>query len=95
MKLNQIEFEGTKRFSSIFLDYLQSKKELQDNYSFTPNIESFEKAIASRNFDDGKRIPLVRVLKDQYKNVSIANSVSENIELLSEQSTYTITQGIN
>lgn len=93
MKLNQIEFEETKRFSSIFLDYLQGKKELQPNYSFIPNIESFEKAIVSRNFDDGKRIPLVRILKDQYKNVSIENSVSDNIELLSESNTYTITTG--
>jgi bacillithiol biosynthesis cysteine-adding enzyme BshC len=93
MKLNKIEFEDTKRFSSIFLDYLQSKKELQNDYLYPPTIESFEQAIANRNFDDGKRIPLVKSLKDQYNNVSTPASVSGNIELLREKNTYTITTG--
>ena len=55
MKLNKIEFEETKRFSSIFLDYLQNKKELQKHFTYRPNIESFEKAISNRNFDNDKR----------------------------------------
>lgn len=93
MKLNKIDFEETKRFSSIFLDYLQGKKELHLNYSYPPNIESFEKAITKRNFDDAKRKPLVKILKDQYKNDSISSLVSENIELLSDKNTYTITTG--
>lgn len=93
MKLNKIEFEETKRFSFIFLDYIQGKKKLHINYSYAPNIESFEKAIANRNFDDVKRTPLVRILNDQYKNVSISSLVSKNIELLRDKNTYTITTG--
>lgn len=93
MKLSKIEFEETSRFSSIFLDYLQGNKELQLNYSYTPNIESFEKAIAQRNFDDAKRNILVKTLKDQYKNDSIPGLVSENIELLEDKNTFTITTG--
>lgn len=93
MKLNKIEFEETNRFSSIFLDYIHSKKELQPYYAYNPNIESFEKAIANRNFDDAKRAILVKILKDQYKNISSSSSLSKNIDLLNETNTYTITTG--
>lgn len=93
MKLNKIEFEETKRFSSIFLDYVQNKNELQKHYSYPPSIESFEQAISNRNFDDDKRTILVETLKKQYKDIPSSESVSKNIELLYEENTFTITTG--
>ncbi len=93
MKLSKIEFEKTNKFSSIFLDYVQNKKELQKHYAFPPNIESFEEAISNRNFDDGKREVLVKTLKDQYKDISEHELVSGNIELLNQKNTFTITTG--
>ena len=93
MKLNKIEFEKTKRFSSIFLDYLRNKKELQKHFTYHPTIESFEQAISNRNFDDGKRAILVKTLKRQYKGISTHTSVSQHIELLNNKNTFTITTG--
>lgn len=93
MKLNAIEFEETKRFSSIFIDYLRNKKELQKHFTYRPTIESFEQAISKRNFDDGKRAILVKTLKGQYKGISTHTSVSQNIESLHEKNTFTITTG--
>lgn len=93
MILNKIELGESKRFSSILLDYLENKKELQSHFAFPPNIESFERAISNRNFDDSKRETLVKVLKRQYKNIPASGPVSKNIESLSQRNTYTITTG--
>ena len=88
-----MEFEETKRFSLIFLDYIQNKKELRPYYDHRPNIESFAKAISNRNFDAKKRELLVNILKEQYRNLSISNAVSNNIESLKQSTTFTITTG--
>ena len=93
MNLTQISFEETKRFSSIFLDYINGKKELQEFYGLAPAIDNFEKAIAERKFDDQKRKVLVDVLKNQYQNISAGNQVTENIESLANPNTFTITTG--
>lgn len=93
MNLNQIPFEETKRFSSLFLDYINDKKELREFYSLIPDIESFQQAITDRNFDDSKRQVLVNTLKKQYINHTANNQVSQNIDLLKESNTFTITTG--
>jgi len=93
MNLNQIPFEETKRFSSLFLDYINDKKELREFYSLIPDIESFQQSLNDRNFDDSKRHILVNALKKQYKNHSTSNLVSQNIDLLKESNTFTITTG--
>ncbi len=93
MNLLQIDFEETKRFSSIFLDYLQNKKELRSYYDQPPDIESFEKAITKRNFDNSRRPLLVNTLKSQYENFTISSTVSNNIDSLQEHNTFTVTTG--
>ena len=85
MNVHQFDFEETKRFSSIFLDYINNSKELQDYYSYRPEIESFEKAIANRNFDDSKRPTLVNSIKEQYSNLITHEAVSSNIEILNQK----------
>lgn len=93
MKLHQIDFEETKRFSSIFLDYINDKKELQAHYTYRPEIASFKDAISNRNFDDAKRPLLVKILKGQYKNIPKNELVQSNIDLLSEKNSFTVTTG--
>jgi len=93
MNLSQINFEATKRFSSIFLDYVKGSDALRDFYSYTPEIQNFEKAIAGRNFDDDKRIILSDVLTSQYKNLPVNDIVLENIDILKQPNTFTITTG--
>lgn len=93
MKLNKIDFEETNQFSSIFLDYVQNKKELQKHFAYPPNIKSFEQAISHRNFDDTKRAILVSSLQEQYKDTHPHQSVLDNIALLNQKNTFTITTG--
>ena len=93
MKLHQIDFEETKRFSSIFLDYINNKKELQSHYTYRPEIASFKDAISNRNFDNTKRPVLVQALQEQYKSIRSHELVKDNIESLAEENTFTVTTG--
>lgn len=93
MKLHQVPFEETGRFSSTFLDYINNNETLKPFYSQTPEIKSFESTISNRNFDDNKRAVLVEVLKSQYANIEVSDQVSSNIQLLEDHTTFTITTG--
>jgi len=93
MKVHQIDFEETKRFSPIFLDYINNKKELQNFYAYRPEVESFKNAIESRNFDHSKREVLFTILEKQYREISIKPAVSENIRALKKDNTFTVTTG--
>lgn len=93
MNLHQIEFEDTNRFSSLFLDYLQNKKELQPFFTYLPQLDQFEEIIANRGFQDHRRDILVKVLKEQYEGQSISEAVASNIDLLNENEAFTVTTG--
>jgi len=93
MNLHQISFEETGRFSSTFLDYINNKETLKPFYNQAPKIESFESILANRNFDDGKRPVLVDASKKQYANTKLTKEVESNIQLLEENTTFTITTG--
>jgi bacillithiol biosynthesis cysteine-adding enzyme BshC len=93
MKLQQIDFKTTGRFSSIFLDYISGHPSLRPFYNHTPEICSFKHAIADRHFDDSNRPVLVEVLKGQYHNDAVSEQVALNIEKLSESNAFTVTTG--
>jgi bacillithiol biosynthesis cysteine-adding enzyme BshC len=93
MNLHQIDFEATGRFSSTFLDYIQNKETLQPFFNQPPNIKSFEKIIAQRNFDDARRPALIQALNHQYEGIKISSEVSANIYALADKNTFTITTG--
>ncbi len=91
MQKEQIQLKDTGYFSSIFLDYLEEKKELQSFYNFPYKKESFQKLNFS--FSSEKRKVLVDELKNQYKNTPTTALVEENIESLLQENTYTVTTG--
>lgn len=93
MQLHQINFEGTKRFSPLFLDYIRGEKKLSKFHGARPEIESFEATIANRNFEDEKREVLVDVLKSQYENCETRSQVAQNIASLRQPNTFTVTTG--
>jgi bacillithiol biosynthesis cysteine-adding enzyme BshC len=93
MNLHQIDFEVTGKFSSTFLDYIQNNKALQPFYNQAPDINSFEKIINERNFEDGHRQALVQSLHQQYDGIEISPEVSSNISALAATKTFTVTTG--
>lgn len=92
MKLEKVNLGETGNFSPIFLDYIQNDKRLHQFYQLPPLVPSFREAIASRSFSDGQREILYTVLKSQYRELP-QKKTSENIELLKDSTTFTITTG--
>jgi bacillithiol synthase len=93
MKLEQIHLKDTGSFSSLFLDYINQKPELKEFYELFPALQNFEAAIKGRSFLKDKRTILHKVLHDQYNTTSSSNRVKDNIDLLLEDNTFTITTG--
>lgn len=82
----------TGLFSTLFLDYIQNKKELRHFYQEFPELKHFKKTLSDKTFDPEKRETLVKVLKEQYSGFE-ASAVSDNIEKLKQSNTFTVTTG--
>lgn len=93
MMLHKVSFEDTRRFSTLFLDYIKRISSLSTYYNQYPDIENFGKVIAERNFDDSKRSELVAELKAQYKECGISPAVTQNLDALASEKSFTITTG--
>lgn len=93
MQTEKIDLDETGCFSSFFIDYINGKKELASFYQASPSIEGFSEQIANRSFPSSHRQTLVNVLKAQYKKLETSSSVSENIESILSEKTFTLTTG--
>ncbi|WP_316791726.1 bacillithiol biosynthesis cysteine-adding enzyme BshC [Pedobacter frigoris] len=92
MEAKYITYQETNAFSSTVLDYIGGKAQLREFYRYTPDFAGFSEAIKNRNFM-GERSVLVQTLKNQYASASPSSPVKTNIELLSDEKTFTITTG--
>jgi len=90
-----IPFRETNYFSSFICDYLDEKPELKEFYHRFPNIDSFKDQILEKqqSFPEGHRGVLQSVLSAQYESIHISETTQKNIDLLREQTTFTITTG--
>lgn len=93
MKVEKLALEKTGSFASIFLDYLKGDEKLAPTHSFDPSIEGFEKALSYRKLSDKARNTLSEVLTEQYTTLTISDLTSNNITLLKDQKTFTVTTG--
>ena len=95
-----ISYQDSGYFSNLIVDYLNKKTELQSLYNNFPKIEDFKAQIEEKesNFNgndnfNNKRKVLVNSLKNQYQNFEISEATKQNIELLKDSKTFTITTG--
>lgn len=93
MKLEKINLGETGNFSPIFLDYIQNDKKLKPFYNLSPNISSFKEAISDRNFTAEKRSLLSQTIASQYADLPIKEAVSQNVSVLQDSNTFTVTTG--
>jgi bacillithiol biosynthesis cysteine-adding enzyme BshC len=78
------------------IDYLDETSELKPFYNHFPKIENFKSQIEekSSNFNsNGKREILVSELEKQYQNFEVSTTTLNNIKLLNNANTFTITTG--
>ncbi|WP_281228415.1 bacillithiol biosynthesis cysteine-adding enzyme BshC [Flavobacterium aquiphilum] len=96
MPTDCISYQTSGYFSKLIHDYLDQKPELKPLYNHFPTLENFEKQIEEKkvNFNDNyKRQTLVNVLKSQYAELNVSKETLNNIELLNNDNTFTVTTG--
>ncbi|MGB3775640.1 MAG: bacillithiol biosynthesis BshC, partial [Leeuwenhoekiella sp.] len=94
MAINKVPYADTGYFSNIICDYLDEKENIKPFYGHFSDLKSFQKQIEEKNnFSKETRTTLVKTLKNQYKSVKISQKTAENIDLLAQSSTFTITTG--
>ena len=93
MKINKLAFEDTGFFSPLFIDYVNDDESLRKFYEARPAIESFQPLLEKRDFTLDNRNTLHQALRRQYGNLDVSASISENIDSLRDENTFTITTG--
>jgi bacillithiol biosynthesis cysteine-adding enzyme BshC len=96
MPTDCISYQDSGYFSPLMNDYLEQKSNLKPLYNNFPMLENFEKQIEEKkiNFNGiEKRNILVTVLEKQYSNYTVSDETLNNIKLLNNPNTFTITTG--
>jgi bacillithiol biosynthesis cysteine-adding enzyme BshC len=95
MKLDKVPLADTHSFSPFFLDYISKKESLKPFYNHYPSLENFPDQIAekARSFPREHRETLVAELQKQYEGLAVSSQIKENISLLQNEKTFTVTTG--
>ncbi|WP_299888450.1 bacillithiol biosynthesis cysteine-adding enzyme BshC [uncultured Lacinutrix sp.] len=90
-----ISFQKTGYFSELICDYLAENKTLKPFYNRFPKLENFKNQIdeKSKSFDSKTRSVLFKVLIEQYKNTDASEATINNIKILNQNNTFTVTTG--
>jgi bacillithiol biosynthesis cysteine-adding enzyme BshC len=90
-----ISFQSSGYFTPLINDYLNQKDTLKPLYNRFPTLENFKSQIEEKqaNYKPEFRKTLVKSLVEQYKEVNASAYTLQNIQLLAETETFTITTG--
>jgi bacillithiol biosynthesis cysteine-adding enzyme BshC len=97
MKATYIDYSDTHSFSNAVIRYINKDQKLAPFISYEPTIEGFGQLLKNKKVVANREI-LVKVLQEQYAGMDLQHdqalsTVAQNILLLSEESTFTITTG--
>ncbi|MCF6133526.1 bacillithiol biosynthesis cysteine-adding enzyme BshC [Flavobacterium wongokense] len=95
MPTDCISYQKSGYFAKLIVDYLDEKSELKTLYNRFPKLENFKAQIdeKTQNFPQQNRDVLVAALQNQYKGFEVSEATNNNISLLSDAKTFTITTG--
>ena len=95
MKAHNIPFTETGYFSDLMCDYLNDKKELASFHSGVPSFENlYHQASTKKGFYPSEtRKTLCKTLYYQYTGLDVGTEVTENLQLLENDNTFTVTTG--
>jgi bacillithiol synthase len=91
MNVSLMPLAQTRQFSTLLLDYLSQKPDLQLFYSHFPEPDNFQKLIENRRFSAEKRETLHKTLLLQYAGFD--HFPKSAIESLLDDKTFTVTTG--
>ncbi len=86
-----VAYPQTGYFSKLIVDYLNNAEALQPFYQHKVSAEGIRNAIEARQKVETPRPLLVQELEKQYAGVPAVQAVQDNIQLLLQPNTYTIT----
>ncbi|MCH7413503.1 bacillithiol biosynthesis cysteine-adding enzyme BshC [Belliella sp. R4-6] len=90
---SQVDPACTGQFSQLFLDYLDEKPALAEFYSHFPRLENFGRLIEEKRMPRENRDVLVTTLQKQYADFSLSEDFEQQLKLLGEKNTFTVTTG--
>jgi len=93
MNIQFLSFQSARIGSRLFHDYISGSPSISPFYSFSPRAEAVESAVNARKNKPINRTQLVSILLDQYQGISTSERLKENIQLLKNENTFTITTG--
>ena len=95
MNKQYIPFRDTGRFSSLICDYLSENNTLKPFYGLFPTLNNFKTQITdkTKSYSATHRKVLVQTLREQYEIITPSSLVLENLDLLAQKNTFTITTG--
>ena len=95
VKIKHIPFQKTGFFSDIMHDYLEKDIKINPFYNNYPDLEGFKKQIEEKqnSFPDTYRSILKNALVKQYKGFDASLKTNDNIALLEDKDTFTVTTG--
>ena len=85
-----LPYGQTGYFSKIILDYIKQAPLIQPYYKHPVSVAGIKASIAERKKFGTDRKLLVTVLQKQYASVNTSEAVTNNIELLQNENTFTI-----
>ncbi|KGO90168.1 bacillithiol biosynthesis cysteine-adding enzyme BshC [Flavobacterium suncheonense] len=90
-----ISYQNSGYFSKLIVDYLNQEPKVQSFYHRFPTLENFKLQMNEKaaNFRAENRTVLVAALKKQYKGFQISEATQQNLSLLENAKTFTITTG--
>ncbi|KAF2519414.1 bacillithiol biosynthesis cysteine-adding enzyme BshC [Flavobacterium salilacus subsp. salilacus] len=90
-----ISYQSSGYFTPLIVDYLNQKENLKPLYHRFPTLENFKNQLEEKqqSYPASFRSVLVNVLLEQYKNSETSAVTLQNIQLLTEDTTFTITTG--
>ena len=99
MQKNSLSYRDTNYFTPLVTDYLDQKENVKQFYELFPTLDNFGKQILTKknNYNSSggseKRTALVNLLKKQYDRLDVSVASKKNIDLLKEETTFTVTTG--
>ncbi|MFN8286253.1 MAG: bacillithiol biosynthesis cysteine-adding enzyme BshC [Chitinophagales bacterium] len=89
--IDEVQLTETGLLPSLIQDYLNGSEKLKHLYGYKPQLNSFSKVLLDKSAQPINRALLVDVLKQQYASLPVSNEVVQNINLLADAKTFTVT----
>ena len=92
MEAQYIDYKETHSFSSAAIRYIEQDAALQPFYNQPATLEGFQRLLSDKKVTANRTV-LHQVLAEQYQDMAISSLLQENLNLLKEENTFTVTTG--